>query len=46
MEDPEQDPLEFSFDKPFNDEGIWSTGYEDEGEYIVVFSADDGEFSR
>ena len=46
VEDPEQDPLEFSFDKPFNDEGIWSTGYEDEGEYIVVFSADDGEFSR
>jgi len=46
VEDPEQDPLEFSFEKPFNDKGIWNTGYEDEGEYIVVFSASDGEFSR
>ena len=45
VQDPDGDPLHFSFDKPFNQEGKWQTGFEDAGSYITTFSASDGEFT-
>lgn len=44
VEDPEDDVLVFSLDEPFNEKGIWQTGYEDEGTYIFDFKVNDGEF--
>ena len=45
IHDPDGDPLHFSFDKPFNQEGKWQIGFEDAGSYITTFSASDGEFT-
>jgi hypothetical protein len=44
--DPENDALEFNFNHPFNKQGIWQTGYEDEGTYIIEFQVTDGEFEK
>lgn len=44
--DPENDPLLFDFPAPFTSQGLWETGYEDEGQRVIVFTASDGEFTE
>ena len=43
--DPDEDPLEYVFAKPFDGKGFWTPGYDDQGTYIIKFSARDGEFT-
>ncbi len=43
--DPDKDVLRFVFQAPFDRTGVWQTGYEDAGRYVVTFTADDGEFN-
>src|SRR3989344_3194254 len=44
--DPEEDPLSFIFEKPFDAQGVWNTDYDDEGSYVTTVTAFDGEFSQ
>ena len=43
--DPDEDPLEYNFDSPFDNNGVWNTGYDDEGTYTVDIMFSDGEFN-
>ncbi len=43
--DQDKDVLRFVFQPPFDRQGQWQTGYEDAGRYVVIFTADDGEFN-
>lgn len=40
--DADNDHVKFYFEKPFNDEGVWNTGFEDSGEYDLEVTASDG----
>jgi hypothetical protein len=40
--DPDDDILEYTFDAPFDNSGIWHTGYEDSGRYVIDFVVNDG----
>jgi hypothetical protein len=40
--DPDGDIVQYSFSEPLGKDGIWKTGYNDEGEYVVAVSASDG----
>ena len=40
--DPDGDFLEYTFDDPFNDQGLWLTQIGDEGQYLVKVSVSDG----
>lgn len=40
--DAEGDDVEITFSAPFDDEGTWQTGYDDEGEYVATVTASDG----
>ena len=42
INDPDGDPITFTFSQPFNDQGVWKTNYGDAGEYTVSLSATDG----
>ncbi len=42
VEDPDEDPVEYSFTAPLSKEGEWQTNYGDAGEYVVTLSATDG----
>ncbi len=42
--DPDNDPLEYSFTKPFDGSGIWKPGYGDQGSFVAAFTVSDGEF--
>ncbi|MDP3698957.1 MAG: PKD domain-containing protein [Nanoarchaeota archaeon] len=42
--DPDADPLEYVFTKPFDKNGLWSPGYDDQGTFVATFSVKDGEF--
>ena len=42
VSDPDNDKLKFSFQPPFDEEGLWQTGYYDQGSYNIKFSIDDG----
>ncbi|MBI2665841.1 hypothetical protein HYX12_04430 [Candidatus Woesearchaeota archaeon] len=42
--DPDGDVIRYLFFSPFNPQGIWHTDYDDAGEYVISFKADDGEF--
>ena len=44
--DPEEDPLLFIFEKPFDAQGVWNTDYDDEGSYVTTIIAFDGEFNQ
>ena len=43
--DPDQDPLEYSFFPPFDKDGKWTPGYQDQGSRVAKFTVSDGEFS-
>ncbi|MAG73909.1 hypothetical protein CL620_06345, partial [archaeon] len=45
VRDPDDDPLTFQFQPPFNQQGEWQTGYDDEGIIVTQFSVSDGEFT-
>lgn len=40
--DPDGDKLIFKFSKPFNEDGIWQTGYSDSGVYKIPIKVSDG----
>ncbi|MBI2666999.1 PKD domain-containing protein [Candidatus Woesearchaeota archaeon] len=46
VNDPDGDDLEFNFSSPFNENGIWITGYNDEGTYKISFTVSDKEFTE
>ena len=41
--DYENDVIMVTISEPVGDDGVWQTGYEDEGVYIIVITASDGE---
>ncbi len=43
--DPDADPLEFVFTSPFDKNGLWKPGYDDQGTFLAKFSIKDGEFT-
>lgn len=45
VKDADGDVLSFSFQPPFDRHGRWQTDYDDEGRYLVTFTANDGEFA-
>ncbi|HIH12548.1 TPA: cadherin repeat domain-containing protein [Candidatus Woesearchaeota archaeon] len=42
--DPDNDPLFYIFNEPFDRSGTWKTNYSDAGNYLAVFTVSDGEF--
>ncbi|MBI2103068.1 hypothetical protein HYT55_04465 [Candidatus Woesearchaeota archaeon] len=42
VSDPDGDEVTFTFSKPFDKEGVWKTGGEDQGSYNIAFAANDG----
>ena len=42
INDPDGDPITFTFSQPLNEQGTWKTNYGDAGEYTVSLSATDG----
>ncbi len=45
VEDPDNDPVTYTFTKPLNKSGEWKTSYGDAGEYLVTLTATDGKLS-
>ena len=43
--DPDNDPLQYSFSKPFDSSGIWKPSYNDQGSFVTSFTINDGEFA-
>jgi len=43
--DPDGDSVKISFSKPFDEFGVWKTGFDDAGDYFVTVTASDGELS-
>ncbi len=41
--DPDGDQVVYYFPPPFDDEGVWETGFEDAGEYLIDITASDGQ---
>jgi len=42
VEDPDGDPLLFTFKSPFDRQGRWQTNFGDQGTYVAMFTANDG----
>ncbi|MEK6863215.1 MAG: PKD domain-containing protein [Nanoarchaeota archaeon] len=45
INDPDGDPLEYSFSELFDGGGIWKPGYNSQGSFITSFIVNDGEFA-
>jgi PKD repeat protein len=45
LSDPDNDVLKYSFSEPFDQDGVWTPGYEDAGRYVVEVDVSDGEFT-
>jgi len=45
VSDPDNDILSYTFNAPFDKNGLWATGYEDAGDYVAHFTISDGEFN-
>jgi hypothetical protein len=43
--DPDEDPLNYNFEGPFDSNGEWKTDYDDEGTYVIDLEFSDGEFN-
>ncbi len=43
--DPDGDPLEFVFTTPFDKNGLWTPGYNDQSTFVAKFSVKDGGFT-
>ncbi len=41
--DPDDDALSYQFEKPFDSNGLWETGYDDAGTFVTTIKASDGE---
>ncbi len=46
VNDPDKDPLTYSFPSPFSRSGTWKTSFGDEGYKIINFYFTDGEFNQ
>ena len=46
VSDPDDDPLSFKFNSPFDSNGEWQTGFDDGGSFVTVFEVNDGEFTE
>ncbi len=46
VSDPDGDLLAYVFSPPFNNQGVWETGYADEGTHAAVFQVSDGELDQ
>ncbi len=46
VNDPDKDPLTYSFPSPFSKSGTWKTSFGDEGYKIINFYFTDGEFNQ
>ncbi len=46
VEDPDNDPLTFTFTPPFDQNGKWTTSLDDAGGHVVEFTVSDGEFTE
>ncbi len=44
ISDPDNDPLQYTFSAPFDDDGRWKTDYESAGSFVSIIIIDDGEF--
>ena len=44
--DPDDDPISFNFNAPFDNNGEWTPDYDNEGNFVTVFGASDGEFNE
>ncbi|MBT5342777.1 hypothetical protein HOL59_04270 [Candidatus Woesearchaeota archaeon] len=44
--DPDDDPISFNFNAPFDNNGKWTPDYDNEGNFVTVFEASDGEFNE
>lgn len=44
VDDPDKDPLTFSFPSPFDHDGLWKTKHGDASYKVIEFSFSDGEF--
>ncbi len=45
LNDPDKDPINFTYSKPLNTLGEWKTNYGDAGEYVTTLTATDGKLS-
>ncbi len=45
LNDPDKDPINFTYSKPLNSLGEWKTNYGDAGEYVTTLTATDGKLS-
>ncbi len=45
ISDPDKDKLKMSFEKPFNQEGVWQTTYANAGKHNVLVTFADSEFT-
>ncbi len=46
VEDPDDDPLTFTFPAPFDKTGKWDSSFDDAGTRVIEFYANDGEFNQ
>jgi len=44
VNDPDNDPINFKFNAPFDNNGEWTPDYNNEGSFVTVFESSDGEF--
>ncbi len=44
ISDPDKDDLKITYEKPFNQQGVWDTSYFDAGKYSTKVVVSDGEF--
>ncbi len=44
VQDPDDDPLSYQFERPFDKNGRWQTDFEDEGHLVTEFEVSDGQF--
>ena len=42
ISDPDGDVIKYTFQKPFDEKGIWKPSYKDSGKMVAEFTADDG----
>ncbi len=42
VQDPDGDVLTFKFNSPFDSRGSWTPGYEGQGSFVTIFTANDG----
>ncbi len=45
LNDPDKDPINFTYSKPLNTLGEWKTNYGDAGEYVTTLTATDGKLT-